>query len=153
MKCNKIIVLTLIVLLTGLNCCYAQKKPLPANYFRDIDVFVKVYADSINNFFKNDSIIPSFLHEVDFDQRPFYWVGSHSPVSLRYALFKKVHNVDALLEIRDTADSLMKLTSQGNIELLIPFRQYSFYDLIVLRINELRFFETYNEYKRRSKGK
>jgi hypothetical protein len=130
---------------------YGQKKPLKNNDFRDIDKFVLVYADSLNKVVLKDSIIPNFLYENNFDLKPLYWESMHTPISLRYLILQKVKSLDVLNFIIDNSDK-EKLKILPQTDSPLPFRKYSFYDLIVYRLNELRTKEYYKKFKNEIKA-
>ncbi|HTN06830.1 hypothetical protein [Agriterribacter sp.] len=139
--------LTLVFITIMLNC-YSQKKPLKNNDFRDIDKLTSLYADSLSYLFK-DSIVPNFLFENNFDFKPLYWAGMHKPISLRYLVLKKVKDVDVLEYLIGMQEPRLKLLPETDSP--IPFKKYSFYDLILYRINEIRTTENYKLFKKQVK--
>lgn len=115
----------------------AQQKPKKNNDFRNIEQFIKLYSDSINNCFKKDSVIPVFLYNSNFDLKPLYWAGMHKPVSLRYLVIQKITNTEVLDFIIENGDTAL-LKGLSKTDSPLPFRKYSFFDLILYRMSELR---------------
>jgi hypothetical protein len=101
------------------------------------DRFVQPYADSVNRLVPPGRV-PRFLYQKNFDYRQLLWANAHEPLSLRHLLVERITNLDALLYLRDKQDRRMMTPPYHDPLLLLPFRAYSFHDLLVLRINELR---------------
>jgi hypothetical protein len=140
-----------LIFLFLIHTVFGQKKPLKNNDFRNIDKFVFLYSDSLNRCLMKDSIIPYFIYENNFDLKPLYWVGMHKPISLRYLVLQKVQSTKVLEFIIENADT-GKLKTYPNTDSPLPFRKYSFYDLIIYRISELRTIENYKQLKKEVKA-
>jgi hypothetical protein len=140
-----------LVFLFLIHTVFGQKKNLKYNDFRNIDKFVFLHSDSLNKCITKDSVIPYFLYDNDFDLKPLYWVVMHKPISLRYLILQKVQSTKVLEFIIENADT-SKLKTYPNTDSPLPFRKYSFYDLIIYRLNELRTIENYKEFKKEVKA-
>jgi len=140
-----------LVFILLIHTLFGQKKPLKNNDFRDIDKFVLLYADSLNKCVSKDSIIPCFLYDSNFDLNLLYWAGMHKPISLRYLVLQKVQSTEVLDFIIEKADT-NKLKTYPNTDSPLPFRKYSFYDLIIYRLSELRTIENYKQFKKEVKS-
>ncbi len=150
-KCEKNIMSTLIALVllaVSTRYCFAQKiPPKRPEFYQKIDQFVKVRADSIDNIFKADTLIPKFLYNKDFDLDIRLWASMHEPNSLRFLIIKRVKNINSLEFLQDKNDPLMHGVPETDSP--IPFRKYSFYELITYRINELRTERNYFQFKKK----
>lgn len=142
------ILFALIFISMMLNC-YSQKKPLKNNDFRNIDKLTSLYADSLNRLFRGDTIVPKFLFENNFDFKPLYWDGMHKPISLRYLILQKVKKIESLEYLIELQEPLFKILP--TMDSPVPFRKYSFYDLMLFRMNEMRTIENYNDFKKHIK--
>ena len=146
--CKMGVLFTLLFVILIYNI-YGQKKPINSNTFRDIDKFILLYADSINKCPLNDSAVPSFLYENNFDLKPLYWQGMHKPISLRYLILQKVSSTKILDLIINKGGYRLKILPLTDSP--VPFRKYSFYDLMIYRLNELRTMENYKNFKKDKK--
>jgi hypothetical protein len=140
-----------LVFILLIHTLFGQKKPLKNNDFRDIDKFVLLYADSLNKCVIKDNIIPCFLYDSNFDLNLLYWAGMHKPISLRYLVLQKVQSTEVLDFIIERANT-NKLKTYPSTDSPLPFRKYSFYDLIIYRLSELRTIENYKQFKKEVKA-
>lgn len=139
-----------LVFILSIYTLFGQKAPLRNNDFRDIDKFLLLHADSLNACVVNDGIIPYFLYNCNFDLNVLYWAGMHKPISLRYSVLQRVHSTEVLDLLIKKADT-NKLKTYPNTDSPLPFRKYSFYDLINYRLNELKTIDNYKQFKKEVK--
>jgi hypothetical protein len=139
--------LTVFLFITLCTTLFAQQKPKKNNDFRNRDQFVRLYSDSVNNCFKSGSIIPAFLYNPNFDLKPIYWAGMHKPISLRYLVIKKIADTEILDYIIKNGDSTL-LKALPKTDSPLPFKKYSFYDLILYRMSEIRNQENNKTFKK-----
>jgi hypothetical protein len=101
---------------------------------------LRVYSDSINTY--KGGILPYFLSDECFDLRRSLWPEVHPTVSLRQEIFKNVNNKKALKLLLKTNDKELKQKCSDEKEPFplssIPMSEYSFYDLIKKRYEEMR---------------
>lgn len=71
----------------------------------------------------------------------------HKPISLRYLVLQKVVSKEVLNFIIENADT-SKLKKYPNTDSPLPFRKYSFYDLLIYRLSELMTIEYYKQFKK-----
>jgi hypothetical protein len=103
-----------------------------------LNELVKNHSDSINNIFKYKTV-PAFLEDSCFDYNPFYWPSLHRPICLRSLILKKVNNLKALDSLITLNNILFKSKCSLGYEILdiMPNVKQSFYDLLLIRRNEL----------------
>jgi hypothetical protein len=127
--------------------CYSQKQPkLPVPFFRDIDKYISVRADSLNTLFKKDTVLPTFIFDRNLDLQLSYSVGSHNYNSLRYLILQRVVGSDVLDYLSYLKEE--RLFALPDTDSPLPFRKYSMHDLIKYRLNELVAKENYQKFKR-----
>jgi len=119
------------------------------SFYSDIDKFVKLRVDSLNIITKSPQVIPQFIFDKNLDLQITYWSSLHEPNSLRYLILRKINNLEILYFLRDdVSDKRMK--EKPIIDSPLPFRDYSFYDLVVYRINEVLAQQYYKNFKRKN---
>jgi len=145
MKTRKIILLFMLPsLLFATNNAHRHK-----SFYSDIDKFVKLRVDSLNIITKSPQVIPQFIFDKNLDLQITYWSSLHEPNSLRYLILRKINNLEILYFLRDdVSDKRMK--EKPIIDSPLPFRDYSFYDLVVYRINEVLAQQYYKNFKRKN---
>jgi hypothetical protein len=127
--------------------CYSQRQPkLPVPFYRDIDKYISVCADSLNAIFKKDTVLPTFIFDRNLDLQLNYSVGSHNYNSLRYLILQKVADFGVLDYLSYLKDERLFILPDTDSPL--PFRKYSMHDLIKYRLNELSAKENYQKFKR-----
>lgn len=84
--------------------------------------------------------MPTFLEDSCFDYNPYYWPNLHRPISLRSLILRKVNNLKALDSLIALNNPLFKSKCSLGYEILdiMPNITRSFYDLLLIRRNELR---------------
>jgi hypothetical protein len=139
--------LLLLVCILIIFQCYSQKKPkLPVPFYKDIDKYIIVCADSLNAIFKKDTVLPTFIFDSSLDLKLNYSLNSHNYNSLRYLILQRVLNYDVLNYLSYLKDE--RLYSQPKTDSPLPFKKYSMHDLIMFRLNEILAKENYNKFKR-----
>ena len=102
----------------------------------DVVKYCGIYADSINSF--SLDLIPTFLYNVEFDSKfSFLWKSKADPFSIRYSILEEVDDVDALERILLINDKRLKSTCKNDY-FNVPFIEYSWKELIQLRIERIR---------------
>lgn len=97
----------------------------------------KVYADSVENW-NRKNMLPDFF-ETDLDVKyldSFY--GTHQFISFRHLILSQIENTSMLkyLSTNDTLTSLDIRFDKGSSYQSIPYRNRTFRELIVMRLNE-----------------
>jgi hypothetical protein len=140
--------LTVFALLLIIFQCYSQKKPkLPVPFYKDIDKYIIVCADSIDAIFKKDTVLPTFIFDSSLDLKLNYSLNSHNYNSLRYLILQRVLNYDVLDYLSYLKDE--RLYSQPKTDSPLPFKKYSMHDLIMFRLNEMLAKENYIKFKKK----
>ena len=128
---------------------YSQEKEfeLRENQIRAIEKrndFVARYADSLNAFvYKKGIELPDFFYNYNFDkENRIGWIGLHTPISLRKLIIDKVTNVNLLEGVLFSNDKRTKKRfkipkRQYMGDIFIPFQEYSTYDLVKYRLEEI----------------
>ena len=128
----RIFLLISVLMSVSYHCCSQRLKQ------QKLNELVKNHSDSINNIFKY-KIVPTFLEDSCFDYNPFYWPSIHRPISLRTLILKKVNNLKALDSLITLNNILFKSKCSLDYEILdiMPNINQSFYDLLLIRRDEL----------------
>lgn len=113
------------------------------NLVLEREIFVQKYVDSLNSY-KNDGnfTLPYIFTCEDFDQKfgRKYWLSSHSPISIRKMIIDKVDNYDIFWCVNDSKDVRVFSKDTSKVRCFhckVPFDQFSNYDLVNLRLDEL----------------
>jgi hypothetical protein len=102
------------------------------------DSFIKKYADSVNHI-KTAEDIPVFVSNPQFDyESAGMWSPSHHPLPLRFMIFEKVNNCDALKVLLQTNNHAYKVKPQKKYDIDVEYIQLSFYDLAFDRYKRLQ---------------
>ncbi len=102
-----------------------------------LDFFVKKYADSVN-WISSSNNIPLFITNPQFDYDNMgVWSPSHHPLPLRFMIFEKVDNCNALKVLIQSNYRLYKLKPviQNNMD--VDHIKLSFYELALNRYKQL----------------
>ncbi len=138
-----------IFLSLSVSLCHAQQNSFKLNddQLRDIKKrigFVNKYADSLNSYScGNCKNIPPFFYEYDFDKKnTSNWLSMHLGISLRKIIIDKITNTNLLKAVIKSKDKRLKKRTKipkklklGDI--VLPFQEYSTYDLVKYRLQEL----------------
>lgn len=106
--------------------------------------FISYCVDVLNS--DTLTILPSFLEIICIDDRPLLWPNSHSPISIRKSIIDKVNNVYVLNKILSSSNDIYRKNCDAAISYNIPFCNYSYYDLCLYRLEEIK-----QEYELRNK--
>jgi hypothetical protein len=103
-----------------------------------LDYYIKTFADSINNM-NGPSNFPEFLKDPQFDynQRGI-WSPSHHALPLRFMIFSKVNNCNALKMIIHSSNSYYKQKPVKAEHIDVEHIQLSFHDIASKRYTELQ---------------
>jgi hypothetical protein len=102
-------------------------------------------VNSLNNYNVDECIeIPEFFKEYDFDIKigSKFWVSPQSAVSLRKLILGEVNNYQLLKCVLNSNDVNIKKINTISTDSLsqenqIPFQEYSTYELVKLRVEEI----------------
>lgn len=100
---------------------------------------IKTYSDSITNF-KNTGKIPSFLYQKNFDieKSDIPLKTNHKPECIRRAVLLNISDEELLLNISKILVKQKDYLQIKPTNKTIPFANFSFYELILIRIEELK---------------
>ncbi|QHI34907.1 hypothetical protein IMCC3317_02520 [Kordia antarctica] len=110
------------------------------------NLFVNRHVDSLNNFKVTDScVLPDFFTNSNFDQQygGQFMQGIHGRISLRKFIIDKLTNYNLLLYVVKSKDKRIKKKYKGKAKRFyldyskIPFEQYSTFELVDMRLDEL----------------
>lgn len=108
--------------------------------FLDVNIFLQVYADSINNY-KLGKVFPNFLNDDCFDIKPFLWPDLHHPISLRKILATKLDNDKSLLiilsQLEHKSYSACEHYTGNALNPVVPDIEKSFQEILNERYLEL----------------
>lgn len=127
---------------------YSQQnsvKPLGDRALQTIEKrneYVKKYADSLNLFnYDKDEKIPTFFYRYNFDrEHSQYRTSMNDETSFRKLIIDKVTNIEllrAVLQCRDKRLRKINKKSKKNMFGVKAFQNYSTYDLVQYRVEEL----------------
>lgn len=138
-----------IIIYLSFSICFSQQDSIrPAGKAMLIKIknrkeFVTEYVKKLNSYNKNEKI-PTFFYEYNFDDKnKRYWVSRHSAISLRKLIIEKIDNKDLLKAVLKSKDRLIKKRKRKKRErgyfvvFNNPFQEYSNYDLVKLRLEEI----------------
>jgi hypothetical protein len=129
---------------------YGQKIDSQAEWrnrkIEDRKIFVQKYVDSLNNYKASDNCeLPYFFTTSDFDQKygGQFMLGMHGRISLRKPIIDELTNYSLMLCVMYSKDRRLRKKYTGKQKRFyldysrIPFEQYSTYELIDMRLDEL----------------
>lgn len=108
--------------------------------------FVKKYVDSLNTYKVNDKCeLPNFFITADFDQKygGQFMLGMHGRISLRKLIIDELNNYELMWCVMKSEDKRLRKKYTGRPKRFyldyskIPFEQFSTYELVDLRLDEL----------------
>ena len=112
----------------------------------DRNLFIERYADSLNNLkVQIDCELPEFFTNSNFDKEygQQFMHGMHAPISLRKFIIDKLTNYNLMWCVVQSKDKRIRKKYKGKSKRFylnqtkIPFEQYSTFELIDLRLDEL----------------
>ena len=100
---------------------------------------LKVYSDSLL-MFKTTQKLPVFLFSKNFDSEKtdIPLKTHHSPECLRLAVLENIHDEELLKNIAEAISKDKNFTKIKPDYKAIPFSNYTFYDLILIRIDLIK---------------
>jgi len=102
-----------------------------------LEKYIEPFIDSINNAVDEPNL-PKFLSDKQFDYKHRgIWVSPHNPISVRTQIINRVNNCKALLIIAKSGNDDYKRKPEIKDNLIPPFSDLSFYDLVSRRISIL----------------
>jgi hypothetical protein len=108
--------------------------------------FVKKYVDLLNIYKVNeDCELPNFFTTTDFDKKygGQFMLGMHGRVSLRKLIIDELNNYELMWCVMNNKDKSLRKKYTGRPKRFyldyskIPFEQFSTYELVDLRLDEL----------------
>lgn len=132
-------ILSYCLVVLSLNMAYSQGTSHEITSVEIRKKKLKVYSDSLV-MFKTTQQLPIFLFSKNFDieKSDIPLKNNHNSESLRMAVLSNIYDVKLLHEI---ATAILKNKNYSKIKpdnKSIPFANYTFYDLILIRIEELK---------------
>ena len=129
---------------------YGQKTDLQIERrnqkIKERKAFVKKYVDSLNSYQVNDKCeLPNFFITTDFDQKygGQFMLSMHGRISLRKLIIDELDNYELMWCVMKSKDKRLQKKYNGRAKRFyldyskIPFEQFSTYELVDLRLDEL----------------
>lgn len=144
---KKIIPLT-VFLFTSI--CFSQQDSIrPLGELSIIKIkerreFVNEYVKRLNSYsYEKNKKIPEFFYKYHFDiENKRNWLNRHTATSLRKLIIDKINNVELLENVLKSRNRFIRKCKRvpknpRNYEVIIPYQEYSTYDLVKLRLQQI----------------
>lgn len=95
--------------------------------------FLNKYVDSLKNF---NTVFPKTILDANFDKKHYTkWRNMHKPESLRRFILNKIRDTTVLDSIKEYLENQSR---NKFVDDLLPFSDYTFLDLLKIRIEEIK---------------
>lgn len=147
---SKIFLIGLLFFLSGCRTFCQTKDSIKFMIPSGIDTLADSYVVTWNllNYHVNEwasvlnsdtlSELPDFINNYCIDEFELLWPTTNTPVSFRKLLLDKVTNKNNLLKIINSNNENYKKLCTNAIYKKIPFSNYSWHDLCLYRLEELK---------------
>ncbi len=140
----KILIFSLLLLI--FHSCNAQKKldEYQLRKIKERDLFIKNISDTLNLYHDKDCELPIFFLFVEYDRLigSKYWLSMHATISIRKLIIDNITNRHLLNCVVNSENQEIKKhipipTNASFTYNRIPYQEYSTFELVKLRIEEL----------------